>query len=220
MRLIAADTETTGLHCKDGDKIIEIALVEVSRSADAPHYHTLIDPEGRKISEEAMGVHGITDEMVRGKPTFAQCLPGIVEFLDGDPLIFHNAPFDMGFIREECMNAGMVWEEVPVIDTLKMAAEEFPGARHSLDALCNRFGIDLSVRTRHSALIDTQLLSKVYIAWKGQGGLDLTAVRIKKAVVSGEVLGDMNAIAVSMPKGMPETPRSTSWAKHFEGVNL
>jgi len=225
MRLVAADTETTGLHSKDGDRIIEIALVEVSRDPDAPFYHTLIDPvqadgERRKVSPEAFGVHGISDAMLVGKPTFAQCLPGIVEFLDGSPLIFHNAAFDMEFIRDECMEAGFVWEEVPIIDTLRLAGEEFPNSRHSLDALCNRFGIDLSVRTKHSALVDTQLLAKLYLQWKGQGGFDLTAVKMKKAVVAAEALGALNEIRVPMPNGMPEKPVSTSWAAHFDGISL
>lgn len=225
MRLVAADTETTGLHSKDGDRIIEIALVEVSRAADAPYYHTLIDPveasgERRKVSPEAFGVHGISDEMLVGKPTFAQCLPGIVEFLDGSPLIFHNAAFDMEFIRDECMEAGFVWEEVPIIDTLRLAAEEFPNSRHSLDALCNRFGVDLSVRTKHSALVDTRLLAQMYLQWKGQGGFDLTAVRMKKSVVAVEALGSLNDIRVTVPNGLPEKPRSASWASHFEGISL
>jgi len=225
MRLVAADTETTGLHSKDGDRIIEIALVEVSRDPDAPYYHTLIDPiqadgERRKVSPDAFNVHGISDEMLVGKPTFAQCLPGIVEFLAGDPLIFHNAAFDMEFIRDECMEAGFVWEEVPIIDTLRLATEEFPNSRQSLDALCNRFGIDLSKRTKHSALVDTQLLAQLYLAWKGQGGLDLTAVKMKKAVVAADALGALNDVRVHLPNGLPEKPVSRSWDAHFDGISL
>jgi DNA polymerase-3 subunit epsilon len=225
MRLVAADTETTGLHSKDGDRIIEIALVEVSRDPNAPYYHTLVDPvqadgERRKVSPEAFNVHGISDAMLVGKPTFAQCLPGIVEFLDGSPLIFHNAGFDMEFIRDECMEAGFVWEEVPIIDTLRLAQEEFPNSRQSLDALCNRFGIDLSVRTKHSALVDTRLLAQLYLAWKGQDSLNLTAVKMKKAVIATEALGKLNDIRVPMPNGLPEKPVSTSWAAHFDGITL
>jgi DNA polymerase-3 subunit epsilon len=221
-RLIALDTETTGLHSKEGDRIIEIALVDVTRDAEPRHYHQLINPEGRAISESAIEVHGITDEMLLDKPTFAECLPDILEFIGDDAtLVIHNAPFDVGFLRDECMNAGQVWKEVPVIDTMQEAIREFPtGSRVTLDALCNRFNVDLSSRVKHGALIDTIILAKLYLAWKGQSGLDLTAVKVKKAVVDSDVLGALNPQKVVVPKEVSATPPSTSWAKYFEGAEL
>src|SRR3546814_7779053 len=99
-----------------------------------------------------------------------------LDFLDGDTqLVIHNAAYDVGFLRDECNLIDHIWPEYPIIDTLKEAAKKFPGARHSLDALCNRFGVDTSSRTKHGALIDTHILKDLYLAWFGQGGFDLEA---------------------------------------------
>lgn len=220
-RLIALDTETTGLHSKKGDRIIEIAMVEISRSPEPRFYHQLINPQGRAISASAIDVHGITDEMLVDKPTFGDCIPDILDFIGDDGgLVIHNAPFDLEFLRDEFMEAGSIWGEPPVIDTLKLAAKEFPGSRHGLDALCNRFGVDLSSRVKHGALIDTRILANLYLAWKGQAGLDLTAAATKSAVVSAARLGAMNDVRVVVPDGIAAAPPSQSWAKHFEGIDL
>lgn len=220
-RLIALDTETTGLHSKEGDRIIEIAMVEISRDPNPRFYHQLINPQGRAIGEEAFKVHGITEEMLADKPTFAECLPEILDFIGDDGgLVIHNAPFDIGFLRDETMEANSVWPEFPVIDTLALAIREFPGSRHGLDALCNRFGVDLSTRIKHGALIDTRILANLYLAWKGQAGLDLNATQAKTSKVSMERLGDMNAARVPVPSSVSTAPPSTNWAKHFSGIEL
>lgn len=220
-RLIALDTETTGLHSKEGDRIIEIALVEISRATEPRHYHQLINPQGKAIGAEAMAVHGITDDMLVDKPTFGECIDDILEFIGDDGLVIHNAPFDLEFIRDEFMEAGSIWPEPPVIDTLKLAAKEFPGARHGLDALCNRFGVDLSSRVKHGALIDTRILANLYLAWKGQAGLDLSASSgLKSAIVSPLRLGAMNDVRIILPGDVKDALPATNWAKHFEGIDL
>ena len=219
--LIAGDTETTGLSSKAGDRIIELALVEITRNGNPRTYHETFDPEGREISPEAFQVHGISADMLIGKRTFAQALPDILAFVGDDPtLVFHNAPFDFEFIRDECDRAGSPWPEHPVIDTMVEAAREFPRGRHGLDALCNRFGIDLSKRVKHGALIDTQLLADLFLAWKGQSGLDLVSVQPKRAVASMEALGELNDVRVRVRPSIVDAPPAASWAKHFEGVVL
>lgn len=220
-RLIAIDTETTGLKSKEGDRIIEIAMVEITRDPNPRFYHQMFNPQGRAISREATEVHGITDDMLVDKPTFAECIPDMLDFLGDDATgVIHNAPFDLGFLRDEWMEAGLIWNEIPVIDTLKEAIKDFPNSRHSLDALCNRFGIDLSVRKKHGALIDTQLLGQLYLAWKGQSGLDLTTVRASSSVVKIEALPDLNQLLVPVPELEVSASRSDIWTRHFGGVAL
>lgn len=221
-RLIAGDTETTGLKSKEGDRIIELALVEISRDPDRRTYHRLFNPEGRAIAESATEVHGITDDMLADKPLFRDCIPEIIDFIGDDgTLVFHNAGFDMEFLRDEFMNAGLVWREVPIIDTLKLAAREFPNSRHGLDALCNRFGVDLSARKKHGALIDTVLLADLYLKWKGQAGLDFATVSVKQKIEDfAEELGSMNIVQVSVPSGIVAAPPAPNWSKHFDGIVL
>ena len=220
-RLVAIDTESTGLKSKEGDRIIEIAIVEINRDSQPRYYHQMFNPQGREINPEAQAVHGISAEMLADKPTFAECIPAMLEFLGDDPTgVIHNAGFDLEFLRDEFMEAGMIWPEIPVIDTFKEAQKEFPRARHTLDAMCTRFGVDISVRTKHSALIDTTLLSQLYLAWKGQSGLDFTMVTPRSTVVKVQALTDLNKLLVPVPQIQGATPSHESWAKHFEGINL
>jgi len=219
-RLIAGDTETTGLHAKDGDRIIEIALVEITRDAEPRYLHLLFDPEGREISEDAHRVHGISAEDLVGKPTFAECLDEILEFIGDDPLVFHNAPFDLEFLREECARCGRVWPEPKIIDTLKLAAKEYPGSRHSLDALCIRHGVDISERKKHGALIDTILLGRLWMAWKGQAALDLSAVQNTSAIVTPEKLMRLVTPAIEVPQEVRQKPPSKSWEDQFKDLTL
>lgn len=216
-RLIALDTETTGLKSKEGDRIIEIALVEISRDPNAPHYHAYFNPEGREIAPDAIEVHGLTPDFLADKPTFAECIPDILDFIGDDAtLVIHNAGFDLEFLRDEFLNCDQVWGEVPVIDTLKEAARQFPGSRHSLDALCNRFNVDTSSRTKHGALIDTRILANLYLAWFGQGGLDLdvkVAAVAKEQIVS---LGAMNTLIVPTRDEAVEAANLNQWDSFFE----
>lgn len=177
MRQIILDTETTGLRVEDGNRILEIAAVEmVGRKLSAPdrHLHRYINPE-RDSEEGALNVHGLSTDFLADKPKFADIVDEFLEFVRGSELIIHNAPFDVGFLNMELerLGRGKISDYVTgVIDTLREAKELFPGKRNSLDALCDRFEIDRSGRTLHGALIDCELLSEVYLAMtRGQDSL-------------------------------------------------
>lgn len=168
MREIIFDTETTGLDSKN-DRIIEIGGIElINHFPSGRTFHVYINPDGTKIHPDAMAVHGITEESLKGKPVFAGIVDGLVEFFEGAKWIAHNASFDMGFINAEFARLGM--PPVPqeqVIDTLQLARRKHPMGPNSLDALCRRYGIDNSHRTKHGALLDSELLAEVYIEMTG-----------------------------------------------------
>ena len=177
-RSVLFDTETTGLEPLSGDRVIEVACLELWR--DLPtgkSFHRLIDPE-RDIPEEASRVHGMTRADLRGKPRFADIAEELLAFLGDSPLIAHNAPFDFGFLDAEFARLRRpALDRARMIDTLALAKARSPGAPNSLDALCRRFGIDLSERTSHNALLDCRLLAEVYVELTGgrQRGLLLAA---------------------------------------------
>ena len=165
-REICWDTETTGLS-PERDRVIEIACVElIDLIPTGKHYTVLIDPE-RDIPAEVTKIHGYTREMLRGKPKFADIIDDFLEFIGDSPMIAHNAKFDIGMINGELARLKRSPLSNESIDTLVSARKKFPGARVTLDDLCRRFKIDLSLRTKHSALIDTQLLAKVYLELMG-----------------------------------------------------
>lgn len=177
MREIALDTETTGLDAENGDRVVEIGCVElVNHVPTRNSFHVYIDP-GRAMSADASRITGLTDADLRGKPKFADIAGKFIEFLAGDPLVIHNASFDMRFINAELRRAGLPGYAGKVIDTLALARKRFPGAQASLDALCRRFGIDNSNRVLHGALLDAELLAEVYLEFTGgrQPGLELAA---------------------------------------------
>ena len=177
-RSILFDTETTGLDPLTGDRVIEIAALELVR--DLPtglHFHRLLDPE-RDIDPDATRVHGLTRADLHGKPRFAEIVDELLGFIGDDPLVAHNASFDFGFLNAELARAGRpALRLARKVDTLELARTRFPGLPNSLDALCRRFGIDLSERTSHNALLDCRLLADVYIELTGgrQRGLSLAA---------------------------------------------
>jgi DNA polymerase-3 subunit epsilon len=178
MRQIVLDTETTGLEVRLGHRLIEIACVElIERRPSGRHYQTYLNPE-RAIDEGAREVTGIADEFLLDKPLFAEVVEEFLSFVDGAELIIHNASFDVGFINAELERLGAghgrIQDRCPVLDTLAMARERYPGQRNSLDALCKRLGVDNSARDLHGGLIDAQLLADVYLAMtSGQVVLDL-----------------------------------------------
>jgi DNA polymerase-3 subunit epsilon len=178
MRQIVLDTETTGLEVRQGHRLIEIACVElIERRPSGRHYQTYLNPE-RAIDEGAREVTGIADEFLLDKPFFADVVEEFLTFIDGAELIIHNASFDVGFINAELERLGgqygRIEDRCPVLDTLAMARERYPGQRNSLDALCKRLGVDNSARDLHGGLIDAQLLADVYLAMtSGQVVLDL-----------------------------------------------
>ncbi|MGJ7520806.1 DNA polymerase III subunit epsilon [Variovorax sp. LT1P1] len=174
-RLIVLDTETTGLSAENGDRVIELGCVELfNRKLTGNDLHIYFNPE-RESHEDALKVHGLTTDFLRDKPKFATLANDVVEYLRGAELIIHNAAFDVGFLNKELEMAGLppLREFVAeVTDTLAMAKAVYPGKRNSLDALCDRFGIDRSNRTFHGAKLDAQLLADVYInLTRGQDAL-------------------------------------------------
>jgi DNA polymerase-3 subunit epsilon len=175
MRQIVLDTETTGLSAEAGDRIIEIGCVElVGRKLTGNNKHFYINPE-RDSHEDALKVHGISNEFLRDKPKFAQVVDELVEYWRGAEVIIHNAAFDVAFLNKELELASkplFTTYVSQVTDTLAMAKELYPGKRNSLDALCDRLGVDNSGRTLHGALLDAELLADVYINMtRGQDAL-------------------------------------------------
>lgn len=174
-RQIVLDTETTGLSAENGDRIIEIGCVElVHRKLTGQNKHFYLNPE-RDSHEEALKVHGISNEFLRDKPKFSAVADELLDYLAGAEIIIHNAAFDVGFLNKELELIGRPPLKAvvgSVTDTLVMAKEMFPGKRNSLDALCARLGVDNSGRTLHGALLDAELLADVYIhLTRGQDAL-------------------------------------------------
>ncbi len=175
-RSVLFDTETTGFEPLTGDRVIEIAAIElINDLPTGEQFHTLLDPE-RDIPSDSTKVHGITSAHVEGKPKFADVADKMLEFFGDSPLVAHNAPFDFAFIDHELERIGKPkLDRSKMIDTLVLAKARFPGMPNSLDALCRRFEIDLSARTTHNALLDCKLLADVYVELTGgrQRGLVL-----------------------------------------------
>ncbi|KAA8704505.1 MULTISPECIES: DNA polymerase III subunit epsilon [Pseudomonas syringae group] len=171
-RSIVLDTETTGMPVTDGHRIIEIGCVElIGRRLTGRHFHVYLQPD-RESDEGAIGVHGITNEFLVGKPRFAEVADEFFEFIKGAQLIIHNAAFDVGFINNEFALMGAqdkadITRHCSILDTLMMARERHPGQRNSLDALCKRYGVDNSGRELHGALLDSEILAEVYLAMTG-----------------------------------------------------
>jgi len=177
MREIVFDTETTGFKFSEGDRLVEIGCVEmVGRVETGRTFHAYYNPQ-RPMPADAERVHGLSDAFLRDKPLFADGVAELLDFIGDAPLVAHNASFDFGFINGELMQAGhsAICQRTRMIDTLQIARTRHPGAKHTLDALCARFGIDRSHRVLHGALLDAQLLAQVYVELMGgrQIGLGL-----------------------------------------------
>jgi len=176
MREIVLDTETTGLDPKAGHRIVEIGCVELFNHAPTGNYlHEYINPE-RDMPDEAYRIHGLSNDFLADKPVFSAVAGKFLDFIGDATLVIHNAEFDMRFINAELTALGH--DALPMtrsVDTVAMARRRFPGAQANLDALCNRFGIDNSARTKHGALLDSELLAEVYLELLGgkQIGLGL-----------------------------------------------
>ncbi|MCO5090500.1 DNA polymerase III subunit epsilon [Bosea sp. (in: a-proteobacteria)] len=164
MREIVLDTETTGVEANNGDRIVEIGCVElINHCPSGRTFHVYINPE-RAMPVEAFNVHGLSEAFLADKPVFAAIADEFADFIVGAKLVAHNAAFDVGFINMEFRRLGLPpVEQAFVVDTLSMARRRHPGASNSLDALCTRYGIDNSRRTRHGALLDSEILAEVYI---------------------------------------------------------
>jgi DNA polymerase-3 subunit epsilon len=163
MKEVVLDTETTGLSIKDGHRIVEIGCIELDNLVPTNNkFHCYLNPE-RKVSEKALEVHGYTDEFLSSKKKFIEVVDEFLNFIEGKKLIIHNAEFDLTHLNHELKISGKNLIKNEVIDTLVLARNKFPGSSINLDALCKRYRIDNSKRTKHTALIDCNLLAKVYI---------------------------------------------------------
>ena len=187
MREIVLDTETTGMDPVKGDRLVEIGCVELHNHLPTGRsYHIYLNPE-RDIPAEATAVHGITNEMVKDKPTFGEVVGDFLDFIGDARLVIHNAEFDMMFLNAELRTFGFPsLDHRRVTDTLKIAREKFPGSPANLDALCRRFNIDNSNRVFHGALLDSQLLAEVYLELLGgrQQGLAINETHIRLETVA------------------------------------
>lgn len=190
MREIVLDTETTGLSPKSGHRIVEIGCIElVNHVPTGANFHAYVNPE-RDMPDEAFRVHGLSNAFLADKPVFAAVVGEFLDFIADAPLVIHNAEFDMGFINAELTRHG--FSPLPMtraIDTVRLARSKFPGAQASLDALCRRFGIDNSARTKHGALLDSELLAEVYLELIGgrQPGFGLAEQEKEKPVGAAPV---------------------------------
>ena len=208
MREIVLDTETTGLDPEAGHRLIEIACIELFNHVPTGRvFHQTVDPE-REVSDEAFAVHGISAEMLKGKPLFAAIVDEMLGFIGGDPLVIHNAEFDLKFINAELRRCGKPALEIPFIDTVALARKRFPGSPVSLDALCRRFAIDLSQRSKHGARLDAELLASVYLELIGgrQPGLDFAAQALAAAAGA--------AVERIMRPPRPHAPSAAELAAH------
>lgn len=177
---IVLDTETTGLNVEDGDRIVEIGMVELdldSYTRTGRTFHKYVNP-GRAMSEEALKIHGLTDEFLKTKPKFGRIAEEFLEFIGDQRIAIHNAQFDLAFLNRELRDLGMPeLDHKRVVDTVQVAQRELPKLpRHNLNALCNHFGISTAKRTKHGALLDAELLAEVYCKLLGADSGFLDAV--------------------------------------------
>ena len=163
MKEIVLDTETTGISIKEGHRIVEIGCIELDNLIPTKNkFHCYLNPE-RKVSDKAFEIHGYTDEFLSNKKKFHEVVDEFIEFIKNKRIVIHNAEFDLAHLNNELSLVGKKKIQNEIIDTLQIAREKYPGSSVSLDALCKKFRIDNSKRNKHTALIDCELLSKVYI---------------------------------------------------------
>jgi len=192
-RLVVLDTETTGLDALGDDRVVEIGAVElIGCLPSGREFHSYLNP-GRAMPAAAERVHGLSDAFLADKPTFAEIAGDLVSFLGDSSLVIHNAAFDIGFLNAELLRCGLApvtWDRA--LCTVELARRRLPGARHSLDALCERYAIDRSARVRHGALLDAQLLARVYLELLGGAQICLS---LTPPVASGQAQGALGDAA-------------------------
>lgn len=185
MREIIFDTETTGFDPRTGDRMVEIGCVEmINRVETGRTYHAYFNPE-RDMPAEAEAVHGLSDAFLADKPLFSACAQDFLDFIEDSPMVAHNAGFDFNFINAELALCGL--PEVGrdrMVDTVALAKARHPGSKLSLDALCSRYGIDRSHRTKHGALLDAELLAQVYVELRGGRQIGLELLSEKTEIVT------------------------------------
>ena len=223
MRQIVLDTETTGLDPLTGDRVIEVAAVELFNLLPTGEaFHSVIDPE-RDIPAEASRIHGFTNSDVAGKPKFAAIADQLLKFLGDAEIIAHNAPFDFGFLDAElfrCQRPPL--DRSRMIDSLAMAKQRFPGMPNNLDALCRRLGVDNSMRGNHNAVLDCQLLAQVYLEMMGgkQPGLELAAKAAPRIVNLDVEVVERDAVLITPSAGALAAHEVFVSAKIKEGLWL
>jgi|TARA_R110002072_G_scaffold160192_2_gene311331 DNA polymerase-3 subunit epsilon len=216
MREIVFDTETTGFDPFNGDRLVEIGCVEVENFLPTGNvYHQYVNPE-RDMPEGAFKIHGLSEEFLKGYPTFAEIYAEFVDFVGDANLVAHNADFDMKFINYELSQVGHnEYPKTRAIDTLNMARRKFPGSPNTLDALCKRFSVDNSNRIKHGALLDAELLAEVYLELRGgrQRGLELDTA--KKSAADTETVATKPRI---LREARPHAPSAEELLRHAEFV--
>ena len=209
MRELVIDTETTGLDPNDGHRIVEVAVIElVNHLPTGRFFHRYVNPD-RDMPEAAFAIHGLSREFLAQHPVFPAHADELLEFLGADQLVIHNAEFDLAFLNMELKRAGLRALTCPVVDTLAIARQRFPGQPANLDALCRRFAIDLTAREKHGARIDGELLAAVYLELIGgrQPVFDLTHSIASKAVA---------AVKRILRPARPHAPSEEELAAHTE----
>jgi DNA polymerase-3 subunit epsilon len=214
MREIIFDTETTGLSPAGGDRMVEIGCIEmVGRVETGRHFHCYFNP-GRTMPREAEAVHGLSDIFLSDKPSFGDKVDELLEFIGDSPLVAHNAGFDFGFLNNELERCGRPAVCLSrMIDTLMLARSRHPGAKHSLDALCNRFGVDRAHRVKHGALLDAQLLAQVYIELTGGRQIGLGLIAETNSQVGITAAND-RAVARPVREPRPHSASPAEVARH------
>jgi DNA polymerase-3 subunit epsilon len=218
MREIVFDTETTGLSPLAGDRIVEIGCVElVNRVETGRHFHAYFNPD-RPMPSGAEAVHGLSDTFLADKPRFHEVAEDLVDFLGDCPLVAHNASFDFGFLNHELNNCGRPLVCLSrMVDTLQIARARHPGAKHSLDALCTRFGVDRSLRIKHGALIDAQLLAQCYVELTGGRQIGFGLDQIVAEPIGAEFAeADPSRITIEIRPPRPHAPSAEELAAHAE----
>jgi DNA polymerase III subunit epsilon len=211
MREIVLDTETTGLDPLAGHRVVEVGCIELLNTvATGRTFHAYFNPE-MIMPTGAQDIHGLTDEFLADKPLFAERLEEFLAFIADAQLVIHNAQFDIGFLNAEFERAGRPKLTNPYVDTVSMARRKFPGQRASLDALCERFGIDNSSRTKHGALLDSELLAEVYLELSGGRQRDLGLAPEMAGVIA---MTGLTADSRPVRPPRPHVPSAAELAAH------
>ena len=215
MREIVFDTETTGLNPLGGDRIVEIGCVELfNRLQTGETFHVYLNPE-RDMPEAAFRVHGLSTEFLADKPLFSEIVQDFIDFIGDAALVAHNASFDMGFINAELVRVDRpVIDSERVIDTLQIARRKHPFGPNSLDALCQRYNIDNSKRTKHGALLDSEILAEVYIELTGGRQADLGLAAVETAKSERSRLNDGVRVGLKRPNALPNRLTESELAAH------
>ncbi len=213
MREIVLDTETTGLDARGGDRLVEIGCIELlNRFPTGVEFHRFLSPENKEVHPDAVRIHGISTEFLRDKPLFKTEVTAFLDFIGDDQLIIHNAPFDIGFLNMELERLKKPpLQMTRVTDTLQLARRKFPGAPASLDALCKRFSIDNTQRTKHGAIVDSLLLAQVYVELLGERQATLTLAANgndgQRTLPDGPM--SRTGAGIALPRPAPLAPRLT-----------